>query len=138
MSEHLGKLIHTPLCKTGRVLRIIDDLLALYPAPGKETAPGEETGTGGGVRPCGLNERVCMKCGQRGGKWTEEIIGSESEPFDVSVLGLNQCVRMTASERKLLLTHHCEAREPRGLDVMFADKTDRYEERIDAAKGGAR
>jgi len=120
MSEHLGRLQHTATCKTGRVLRIVADLMTSvdFDRPSfdpnkKEATPDGETGrVDDGIRPRGLQQRVCLKCGARGGVWTREFL--DKFP-DLSLLGLNQCVesdncRCGAPDDCILHTHHCESK----------------------------
>jgi len=109
MVEHLGRLPHTPTCRTGRVLRIQADLIdTLYSHfNGKETATGGERGhAGDGNRPRGLTDLVCLKCGERGGQdWSWEPRTTE---VDLKLLGLNQASRKCGPEHWVVYTHGCQ------------------------------
>lgn len=110
MEEHAGKLVHTATCRTGRVSGIIADLmktLDVNPTE-KEAAEGETGCVGDGIRPRGLSDRVCLRCGVRGGVWSAEQ-RPESE-VALSLLGLNQCVTASADGKgHTLYTHRCES-----------------------------
>jgi hypothetical protein len=114
-------------------------LIALDINPtGKETAKdGETDGAGDGIRPRGLQHKICLKCGSRGGVWTAAHHPGRA---DLSLLGLNQVVGVGLDEDSYTLhTHQCESRLY-GVDVLFGDRTDAYESRVDLAKqvkGGA-
>jgi hypothetical protein len=105
-----GVIHHATSCNTGHVLRLIDELLAepAFPNPlPKEAAPAEETGRAdAGTRPRGLNQRVCLRCGERdtGCAWMSHAIEGD---FDLSLLGLNQCISVAANLKKTLHTHLC-------------------------------
>lgn len=123
MVEHLGKLIHLESCRTGRVLGVIAQLLdfPVLQLIQKEVASAGETGhAGDGIRPRGLSQRVCLKCGERGGEWTaEQWPGTTAS---LSLLGLNQCVGAASDGiGHTLYTHVCGERKLRGVDVLFAD-----------------
>jgi hypothetical protein len=107
MTEHLGRLSHTDTCRTGRVLRIVADLILTLDPKGKEATPDLERGCAGdGIRPRGLTERVCLKCGVRGGVWHVSEVPAAT--FDLSLLGLNQ-VAGTAwrNDEVAIFTHEC-------------------------------
>ena len=100
-------ITHTTTCKTGRVL-IIDGLLETSDFNGEENAADLETNRAGdGIRLRGLNERVCLKCGERGGDWVAEA-KPEGE-VELSSLGLNQCVGapFQGESGHTLYTHRC-------------------------------
>lgn len=110
---------HTELCKTGRVLDLLAEILEVVPTPdssilGKETAPAEETRMGEGVRLCGVEEMQCARCGAVGGDWEIErekwkvaqCFGESLQP-----LRLNQ-IRIEAADGSgyLTYTHRCAAK----------------------------
>jgi hypothetical protein len=74
----------------------------------EETAPAGEddhSGTGMGLR--GLQERICLKCGKRGGIWNAEY--SPLSEVYLSDLALNQCVGMaTKGHGHFIYTHVCQ------------------------------
>ncbi len=114
---------HAKTCRTGRVLRILSELIATldFDPNRKETAEDGETGRAGdGIRPRGLHERVCLKCGGRGGVWDAQR-KTEKNP-DLSMLGLNQCIGVDANENTFLYTHRCESLPLYGVDVLFGSK----------------
>jgi hypothetical protein len=135
-----AQLQHKRTCSTSRVLRTLSDLIALTLEPyGKETAKdGETGGAGDGIRPRGLKDRVCIKCGAKGGEWDA---AQHSGRPNLALLGLNQVVGVGLDEDAYTLyTHRCESRL-RGVDALFGDRTDAYESRVDLARqmnGGAR
>jgi hypothetical protein len=108
MTEHLGRLQHTDTCRAGRVLRIVAELILTLDPKRKETATDGERGSAGdGIRPRGLTERVCLKCGARGGRWI--IAEVPAATFDVSRLGLNRLVGTAwKSDEVAIFTHRCE------------------------------
>jgi hypothetical protein len=110
MTERLDRLQHTNTCRTGRVLRIVDELCSTldFKPGGKEAATGEKTDRAGdGIRLRGLTERVCLKCGAHGGHWI--IAEVPAATFDVSQLGLNQLVgNAWKSDKVTIFTHRCE------------------------------
>jgi hypothetical protein len=128
MVEHLGKIPHAATCRTGRVLGILEALTSLaVKSDGKET--GEEAGCAGdGIRPRGLVQRVCLKCGERGGIWQEEL--RPASEIQIHLLGLNQLVSDGPGDGETvkLSTHNCGKRKLRGVDALFGGR----------AKGGAR
>ena len=104
-----GRIDHAPSCRTVRVLDIVRRLLDTcdFELEGKEAAPDEEAARAGdGMRQCGLRERVCLKCGERGGPWI-----AEQRPYAevvLSALGLNQCVSAgLEGAGHMLYTHLC-------------------------------
>lgn len=106
MAENLGVLAHTKTCRTGRVERVVADLIATldsYPT-GKEAA-AEETGCAGdGIRPRGLTSMLCLKCGVRGGSdWTWEPCDGE---VNLALLGLNQVSKKAGAGDQAIYTHH--------------------------------
>lgn len=107
---------HAETCRTGRVTAILDELHALdggiaklevHNPDTKEAAADRETGCAGdGIRPRGLAERVCLKCGMTGGMWTA-FQRPEAE-VELALLGLNQCVSASADGKgHVLYTHQC-------------------------------
>ena len=75
--EHQGKIAHTANCSTGRVFAIVDKLTKLTR---KEVpADQEPVRAGEGIRLRGLNDRLCPKCGKRGGEWLKEELGRVAE-----------------------------------------------------------
>jgi len=101
-----GRLQHARSCNTGRVFAALAGLLAMLddqPAePDRDftVLPVEATR--------GLAERVCLKCGARGGEWRSQL-RPECE-VELSLLGLNQCVGAGLGWRgaHTLYTHQCE------------------------------
>jgi len=108
MTELQGHLSHTLLCRTGRVLGILDALVA-EPTPqlGKEIAPGEESGAGSGIFPRGLDRRVCLQCGGISADWDwEALLGAMPHLED---LKLNQCAGVRVDwNGYVLYTHRCQ------------------------------
>lgn len=107
MTENVGKIPHAASCYTGRVLGLLDALMSLeLNSDGKET--GEETGRAGdGTRLRGLKERVCLKCGARGGRWMVAEVPAAT--FDLSQLGLNQLSGGAfKSDEVAIYTHLCD------------------------------
>jgi hypothetical protein len=98
-----GELPHESSCRTGRVLKIIDELINPNE---KEAAPdGGVAQAADGIRLPGLKTRLCLKCGLRDGKWDYEVLGEKN--VDLSLCGLNQCVGME-SGTAVLYTHCCQ------------------------------
>jgi hypothetical protein len=88
-------LRHATYCNTGHALALIDELMT---TTGKEVAPAEEiVRAGDGFRLRGLEERVCLKCGERDGLWIAEVKSESEVPLDG--LALNQCIGMTSTGR---------------------------------------
>jgi hypothetical protein len=86
---------HSNGCWTGRVLSVIDALLDT----------DEDSAALDGAQPRGLNQRVCLRCGQSGGLWGAE---PWAVPQDLSLLGLNQVIGPGAVEgEKIIFTHCC-------------------------------
>jgi hypothetical protein len=117
---------HTDTCRTGRVLHIVDELLAVpddtrrdapkaaaeestFDPKKKEAAPAEETvRPDDGMRPRGLHEGFCLKCGKHDGNWDAELYPEDE--FDLRKLKLNQHLEpSTTGKGYLLYTHHCAA-----------------------------
>lgn len=97
-------IVHEDNCRTGRVLRVIGDLVTTLrskPTP-KETAADEETpAAGDGIRPRGWTH-VCGLCGQRGGHWTAHIHATLP-----SLLKANQAVGTLGADGFAVYTHQC-------------------------------
>jgi hypothetical protein len=115
---------HAPGCRTGRVLGLIDELLEFNPTE-KEAAPeGDEQGhAGDGIRPRGLQELVCLKCGARGGSlWEPRRVPNAD--FQTMVLALNECADAlpTISDMRVIYTHRCRS-ALRGVDALFGYST---------------
>lgn len=110
--EHRGRVSHTNTCRTGRVLGIIAELMATadFNLKEKENALAEETSCAGdGIRPRGLSERVCLKCGVRGGVWFAQQ--RPEEEVQLSSLEMNQCASAGIEGKgHTLYTHRCESR----------------------------
>ena len=109
------RIQHARTCNAHRVQRILSDLFSLDLNPnGKEAAPDGETGCAGdGIRLRGLAERVCLKCGARGGDWHAEK--RPAGEIDLSLLGLNQLVSDDGDgESVTLYTHRCGLRSKGG------------------------
>jgi hypothetical protein len=110
MSEHLGELRHGSTCRTGRVLGIIEKLCqSLESNPNeKEAAEGEDVSLAGdGIRPRGLSDLACIKCGARGGLgWTWEPVKGA---VDLSLLGTNQLAKRAGVGYQAIYTHDCES-----------------------------
>lgn len=110
-----GRIHHATSCETGHVLDLIDELLTApaFPNPQpKETAPAEEIGRAdAGIRPRGLNQRVCLRCGELSGDfaWMRSDLQKE---IDISSLGLNECICVTPAGKKMLYTHCCPESSP--------------------------
>lgn len=85
---------HDRICRTGRVLRILDKLVATVEKP-------VQRGAGLAVA-----EHFCLQCGVSSGDWVAEQ-RPEAEP-DLSRLGLNQCVGTGVDGKgHTVLTHQC-------------------------------
>jgi hypothetical protein len=113
VGDSAGPVLHAITCNTGKVLSLVTAITNMAVAQPsipqrEETAPAGEddhSGTGMGLR--GLQERVCLKCGKRGGLWTAEL-KPEAEVW-VADLALNQCVGMAADGHgHILYTHLCQ------------------------------
>lgn len=115
MDEHGGTITHGPACRTGSVLRVIADLCEAAKFNSKEkeaVADGETTRAGDGIRLRGLADRVCLKCGERGGYW-DAAVGAQGAEIDLALLGMNQCVGAgLAGEGHILYTHRCQNGRP--------------------------
>lgn len=105
-----GAIAHNPVCRTGRVLRVVAEILASpdFDLKGKETAPdGEGAQVGDGIRLRGLTERLCLQCGKRDGEWNSHFLFTKN--FSHGALGLNQCVGVddVGEGKTVLYTHRC-------------------------------
>ena len=110
IQEHLGSIRHRATCSTGRVLGIIEKLcktLQTNPLEEGGAAAEETAGAGDGIRLRGLDDLVCMKCGQRGDAgWSwEPAVGA----LDLSLLGLNQVAKSCGATDHAIYTHDCAA-----------------------------
>jgi hypothetical protein len=108
--DELQSAAHT--CGVGRVLGLIKRLCALAESVAnnsttKEDAPVEEGGRAGdGIRSRGLCEKVCFRCGKRGGVWDAEL--QLGRKLLLSELALNQCVEAWGDgQGYTLYTHEC-------------------------------
>jgi len=99
-------LQHAKHCRTARVLRVLADLEQLTISRDKEGAQDGEQDAGDGIRPRGLKERVCLRCGARDSAWLSEL--RAGVVVDLSNLGINQCVETAANGvDHVLHTHLC-------------------------------
>jgi hypothetical protein len=119
VDEHDQVIAHEPACKTGRVQRVVGKLFGLILNPnGKETTlDGETAGAGDGIRLRGLEEKVCLKCGWRGGEWHAEL--RPAGTVELALIGLNQLVTEAGDGKNVtLFTHRCKSKLY-GVDVLF-------------------
>jgi hypothetical protein len=106
-----GEQQHTGICRVGRVVRIVEDLLRT--AKPKAERP-EEVRAGDGIAPRGLNERVCLKCGARDGLgWS--VADVPVGTVDAELLGLNQLLSDGHSFGSIAIhTHDCGSHAAKG------------------------
>lgn len=96
---------HDRICRTGRVLRILDKLVATVKVPLKVWPVEGDGAATQGAGPA-VAERFCLECGVSSGDWIAEQ-RPEAEP-DLSRLGLNQSVGAGVDgEGHTVHTHQC-------------------------------
>ncbi|MDR3741628.1 MAG: hypothetical protein P4L40_21625 [Terracidiphilus sp.] len=115
---------HERGCPVGGVEAAIENLFAYQQRCAAESVQSNPTGrervtaragnlntagpAGTPAQPKGLADRVCLKCGTRGGIWKSRLV-SQAE-FELSVLALNECASRypTPSDMRIIYTHCCE------------------------------